>query len=68
MRFVMAQCEFIVVLDQGRVLCTGSPDEIRANKDVQTASWVTSAACTTRQTQKRKSVTKQQQEGRGNDV
>jgi branched-chain amino acid transport system ATP-binding protein len=37
MRFVMAQCDPIVVLDQGRVLCTGSPDEIRADKDVQTA-------------------------------
>ena len=37
MRFVMAQCARIVVLDQGRVLRSGSPAEIRADKAVQTA-------------------------------
>ena len=37
MHFVMGQCNPIVVLDQGRVLCSGSPEEIRTNQQVQTA-------------------------------
>jgi branched-chain amino acid transport system ATP-binding protein len=37
MHFVMGQCNPIVVLDQGRVLCSGSPEEIRTNEEVQTA-------------------------------
>jgi branched-chain amino acid transport system ATP-binding protein len=37
MHFVMGQCDPIVVLDQGRVLCSGSPEEIRTNEAVQTA-------------------------------
>jgi branched-chain amino acid transport system ATP-binding protein len=37
MHFVMAECSPIVVLDQGRVLCSGSPEEVRTNQEVQTA-------------------------------
>ena len=37
MHFVMGECNPIVVLDQGRVLCSGSPEEIRTNEEVQTA-------------------------------
>jgi len=37
MRFVMAQCARIVVLEQGRVLSVGTPEEIKADKAVQTA-------------------------------
>lgn len=34
MQFVMDLCERITVLDQGRVLMTGSPDEVRSNPAV----------------------------------
>jgi ABC-type branched-subunit amino acid transport system ATPase component len=33
----MAVCDRIVVLDQGRMLAEGTPDEIRANLDVAAA-------------------------------
>jgi branched-chain amino acid transport system ATP-binding protein len=35
--FVMRQCHRIVVLDLGRVLATGGPEEIQANPDVRAA-------------------------------
>ena len=37
MRLVMDVCETIHVLDFGRVLASGTPDEVRANADVLTA-------------------------------
>jgi branched-chain amino acid transport system ATP-binding protein len=37
MHFVMGECNPIVVLDQGRLLCSGSPEEIRTNEEVQAA-------------------------------
>jgi branched-chain amino acid transport system ATP-binding protein len=37
MALVMEVCDRIVVLDQGRVLAQGAPDEIRANLDVAAA-------------------------------
>lgn len=37
MQVVMALAEQITVLDGGRILAEGSPDEIRSNKAVQTA-------------------------------
>jgi branched-chain amino acid transport system ATP-binding protein len=36
-RFVMAESDRIVVLDQGRVLCSGTPEEIRTSELVQAA-------------------------------
>ena len=35
--YVMRQCQRIVVLDLGRVLAVGSPQEIQANAEVRTA-------------------------------
>jgi branched-chain amino acid transport system ATP-binding protein len=35
--FVMRQCQRIVVLDLGRVLAVGGPDEIQANAEVRAA-------------------------------
>ena len=35
--YVMRQCQRIVVLDLGRVLAVGSPDEIQANVEVRAA-------------------------------
>ena len=37
MALVMAVCDRIHVLDQGRTLAAGTPDEIRANIDVAAA-------------------------------
>ena len=37
MALVMAVCDRIEVLDQGRTLAAGTPDEIRANLDVAAA-------------------------------
>jgi branched-chain amino acid transport system ATP-binding protein len=37
MALVMAVCDRVVVLDQGRVLAEGTPDEIRRNLDVTAA-------------------------------
>jgi branched-chain amino acid transport system ATP-binding protein len=37
MALIMAVCDRIVVLDQGRMLAEGTPDEIRANLDVAAA-------------------------------
>ena len=34
MKFVMAVCERIVVLDHGRIIAVGAPQEIRSNPDV----------------------------------
>jgi branched-chain amino acid transport system ATP-binding protein len=34
MRFVMGMCRQIAVLNFGRVIAQGAPDEIRANADV----------------------------------
>ena len=36
-RFVMAECDRIIVLDQGRILCSGIPEEIRTSELVQAA-------------------------------
>ena len=37
MALIMDVCDRILVLDQGRTLAEGSPDEIRANLDVAAA-------------------------------
>jgi branched-chain amino acid transport system ATP-binding protein len=37
MRVVMETADMIAVLDQGRMLAEGTPDDIRANADVQAA-------------------------------
>jgi branched-chain amino acid transport system ATP-binding protein len=37
MALIMGLCDRIYVLDQGRVLAEGTPDEIRANLDVAAA-------------------------------
>ena len=37
MALVMAVCDRVVVLDQGRTLAEGTPDEIRRNIDVAAA-------------------------------
>ena len=37
MSFVMGTCEFINVLDFGKIIATGAPAEIQSNVDVQTA-------------------------------
>jgi len=34
MDFVMGLCHRIMVMVEGRVLCVGTPDEVRNNKDV----------------------------------
>jgi branched-chain amino acid transport system ATP-binding protein len=37
MDLVMSVCDTVVVLDYGRVICTGTPAEVRGNRDVQAA-------------------------------
>ena len=37
MELVMNVCHTVVVLDYGRVICTGTPAEIRADPEVQAA-------------------------------
>ncbi len=37
MKFVMQMCERIIVLDYGRVIARGTPEEVRSNPDVITA-------------------------------
>jgi branched-chain amino acid transport system ATP-binding protein len=37
MALIMSICDRIYVLDQGRTLAAGTPDEIRANLDVAAA-------------------------------
>ena len=37
MELVMNVCDTIAVLDYGRIICTGTPSEVRADPDVQAA-------------------------------
>jgi branched-chain amino acid transport system ATP-binding protein len=37
MELVMNVCHSVVVLDYGRIICTGSPEEVRADPEVQAA-------------------------------